>query len=66
MIEEIEIASENIRIAVYSMSNSEKLTPKIFNEILQRHTKTLNDNDDKKLMRLMIFFLYRHCFIGEV
>jgi len=66
MIEEIEIASENIRIAIYSISKSEKLTPKIFNEILQKHTKILNDNEDKKLMRLMIFFLYRHCFIGKV
>ena len=66
MIEEIEIASENIRIAIYSISKSEKLTPKIFNEILQKHTKILNDNEDKKLMRLMIFFLYRYCFIGKV
>jgi len=66
LVDDIETASDTIRIAIYSMSNSEKLTSKILNDILQKHTKSLNENEDKKLMRLMIFFLYRYCFIGKV
>jgi len=65
-IDEIDEASENIKMAIYSITKSEKLTPKIFNIIIQKHTKSIADNKDKKLMKLFIFFLYRHCFIGEV
>ena len=66
MIEEIDEASESIKIAIYSIQNSEKLTPKMFGFILSKYTQTMNNNEDKKLMKLFIFFLYRHCFIGEV
>lgn len=66
MFEEIDEASESIKIAIYSIQKSEKLTPKIFGVILSRYTQSMQSNEDKKLMKLFIFFLYRHCFIGEV
>ena len=66
MIEEIDEASESIKIAIYSIQNSEKLTSKMFGTILSKYTKTMENNEDKQLMKLFIYFLYRHCFIGEV
>ena len=65
LIDEIDRASESIQMAVYALNDETKLNAKIFNNIIQEHTKSLQ-NDDKELMKLIIFMLYRYCFIGLV
>ena len=45
--------------------NSNKLNPDIFNQIIQEHTSIIDDNEIKDVMQLIIFYLYRYCYIGE-
>jgi len=63
----VERASKVIRRAIYSYNDrcSNKLTPQIFQELLTNFTENLNSHDEKNLMELWIYFLYRYCFIGE-
>lgn len=65
--EDIEMAARNIKIHIFSIENrsSHILEPKIFNDIIQQHTSGLDDKDDKNIMTLIMFYLYRFCYIGE-
>ena len=40
------------------------LEPTIFNTIIQEHTKAIKDRKEKSIMKLVIYYLYRFCYIG--
>ena len=63
----IENSAKSIRISILSFKNrnSNKLNPDIFNQIIQEHTSIIDDNEIKDVMQLIIFYLYRYCYIGE-
>ena len=63
----IERSAKSIRISIFSFKNrnSNKLNPDIFNQIIQEHTSIIDDNEIKDVMQLIIFYLYRYCYIGE-
>jgi len=63
----IERSAKSIRISILSFKNrnSNKLNPDIFNQIIQEHTSIIDDNEIKDVMQLIIFYLYRYCYIGE-
>ena len=66
LYDNIDSASETLKLFIYSHKDrkSHKLTPDIFNTLIQEHTKGLS-GDDKDVMKLLLFFLYRECFIGD-
>ena len=63
----IENSAKSIRISILSFKNrnSNKLNPDIFNQIIQEHTSIIDNNEIKDVMQLIIFYLYRYCYIGE-
>lgn len=64
---QIEEAAKSIRMAIFSFNdrNLSKLTPSIFNKVLCEHTKNIVDIESKNIMELIIFYLYRYCYIGD-
>lgn len=62
----VDKASKNLRQIIYSYQNKKNhtLTSEIFTILIQEHTKNL-DNDSKDIMVLLLYFLYRMCFIGD-
>jgi len=67
LAEKVDIASGVIKRAIFSYENrkSSKLTPEIFDMIVTEFTKSVQELENKELMKLWIYFLYRYCFIGE-
>lgn len=62
----VDKASKNLRQIIYAYQNKKNhmLTAEIFTILIQEHTKNL-DNDSKDVMVLLLYFLYRMCFIGD-
>lgn len=62
----VDKASKNLRQIIYSYQNKKNhtLTAEIFTILIQEHTKNL-DKDSKDVMVLLLYFLYRMCFIGD-
>lgn len=65
-IDEIESASDSIRMFIFSYANrnSMVLNPLLFNTIIQEHTKSISETKQKNVMKLIIYYLYRYCYIG--
>ncbi len=65
LLESIDRASKNLKIFIFSHENKKNhvLSSNIFNILIQEHTKKLEE-DDKDIMILFLYFLYRHCYIG--
>lgn len=65
-IDEIENASDSIKMFIFSYANREslKLEPLLFNAIIQVHTKSIENAEQKNVMKLVIYYLYRYCYIG--
>lgn len=65
-IDDIEEAADSIKLFIftYANRNSNILEPMIFNTIIQEHTKAIEDRKEKNIMKLVIFYLYRYCYIG--
>ncbi|RAZ59259.1 hypothetical protein [Campylobacter hyointestinalis] len=63
----IEHSAKSIKISIFSFKNrnSNKLNSDIFNQIIQEHTSIIDDSEIKDVMQLIIFYLYRYCYIGE-
>jgi hypothetical protein len=66
LYEKIDKASTNLKQVIYSYQNknNHKLTSELFTTLIQEHTKGLN-SDDKDIITLLLYFLYRECFIGD-
>lgn len=66
LYDKIDKASTNLKQIIYSYQNknNHKLTSELFSTLIQEHTKGLN-NDDKDIIILLLYFLYRECFIGD-
>lgn len=62
----IDKASESLKIFIFSHENknNNKLNSNMFTILIQEHTKKLKE-DDKDIMKLFLFFLYRYCYIGD-
>ena len=65
-IDDIEEAADSIKVFIftYANRNSNILEPTIFNTIIQEHTKAIKDRKEKSIMKLVIYYLYRFCYIG--
>jgi hypothetical protein len=65
-VDEIEEASDSIRLFIftYANRNSNVLEPMIFNTIIQEHIKNIEEYNEKNIMKLVIYYLYRYCYIG--
>jgi hypothetical protein len=66
-VEDIEEAADSIKLFIftYANRNSNILEPIIFNTIIQEHTKAIDGKEEKNIMKLIIFYLYRYCYIGS-
>ncbi|RLA78116.1 MAG: hypothetical protein DRG78_15875 [Epsilonproteobacteria bacterium] len=66
LYEIIDKASTNLRQVIYTYQNknNHQLTSELFTTLIQEHTKGLT-SDDKDIMTLLLYFLYRECFIGD-
>ncbi len=66
LYEKVDKASVNLKQVIYSYQNknNHKLTSEILSTLIQEHTKGLNI-EDKDIITLLLYFLYRECFIGE-
>lgn len=66
LYEKVDKASINLKQVIYSYQNknNHKLTSEIFTALIQEHTKGLN-SEDKDIITLLLYFLYRECFIGD-
>lgn len=66
LYEKVDKASINLKQVIYSYQNknNHKLTSEIFTTLIQEHTKGLN-SEDKDIITLLLYFLYRECFIGD-
>ena len=65
-IDDIEEAANSIKLFIftYTNRNSNILEPMIFNMIIQEHTKVIENSKEKNIMKLVIYYLYRYCYIG--
>lgn len=65
-VDDIEEAADSIKLFIfaYANRNSNVLEPMIFNMIIQEHTKNIELIKEKNLMKLVIYYLYRYCYIG--
>ncbi|WP_345992387.1 hypothetical protein [Sulfurimonas sp. HSL-1716] len=65
-VDDIESAADSIKMFIftYANRNSMKLEPMIFNAIIQEHTKPISGGQEKGIMKLIIYYLYRYCYIG--
>lgn len=65
-IDDIEDASDSIKMFIFTYANREslKLEPLLFNAIIQEHTKSIKNGKLKNVMKLVIYYLYRYCYIG--
>ena len=59
--------TKQIKMSIFSYKNRETdtLTPEIFNQIICQHTQAINNDEHKEIMELIIFYLYRYCYIGD-
>jgi hypothetical protein len=66
LYEKVDKASINLKQVIYSHQNknNHKLTSEIFTTLIQEHTKGLT-SEDKDIITLLLYFLYRACFIGD-
>jgi len=66
LYDKVDKASKNLKRVIYSYQNknNHKLTSEIFTILIEEHTKDL-DNDSKDIMTLLLYLLYRMCFIGD-
>lgn len=66
-MERIEIASEDLKEEIFAFrnKNNHKLTSETLRFIINQHTQAFNNADDKNIAKLIIFYLYRFCFIGD-
>ncbi len=66
LYEQIDRASANLKRVIFSYKskNNHKLPPELFSTLIEEHTKGLK-SDDKDIITLLLYFLYRECFIGE-
>lgn len=66
LYDKVDKASINLKQVIYSYQNknNHKLTSEIFTTLIQEHTKGLN-SEDKDIITLLLYFLYRECFIGD-
>ncbi len=62
----IDKASENLKIFIFAHENknNDKLNSNMFNILIQKHTEGLEE-ENKDIMKLFLFFLYRYCYIGD-
>lgn len=65
-IDDIEDASDSIKMFIFSFANRNSmiLEPLLFNAIIQEHTKSIGESNQKSIMKLIIYYLYRYCYIG--
>jgi hypothetical protein len=65
-IDDIEDASDSIKMFIFSFANRNSmiLDPLLFNAIIQEHTKFIRESNQKSIMKLIIYYLYRYCYIG--
>jgi len=65
-VDDIEDASDSIRMFIFSFANRNSmiLNPLLFNAIIQEHTKSIGESNQKSIMKLIIYYLYRYCYIG--
>jgi len=65
-VDDIEEAADSIRLFIftYANRNSNILEPMIFNMIIQEHIRNIELPNEKNLMKLVIYYLYRYCYIG--
>lgn len=63
---EIDQASEHLRELIFSYKNQQthKLTPEIMSTLINYHSQPFENAEDKDIMKLIIYYLYRYCFIG--
>lgn len=63
---EIDQASEHLRELIFSYKNQQThtLTPEIMSVLINYHTEPFQSVEDKDIMKLIIYYLYRYCFIG--
>ena len=63
----IESAANHLKIHIFAKDNRKQntLDTAIFNEIIQDHNKAVVDSEDKDIMTLLLFYLYRFCYIGD-
>ena len=66
-MEKIESASDDLKEEIFAFKNKNNhlLTPEVLRFIINQHTQHFNNTDDKNIAKLIIFYLYRFCFIGE-
>jgi hypothetical protein len=66
-VQKIEKLSDDLREEIFAFrnKNDNKLTPELLRIIVNQHTKSFADGDDKDIAKLIIFYLYRFCFIGR-
>lgn len=66
-MEKIESASEDLKEEIFAFKNknNHKLTSEVLRFIINQHTRVFQDSDDKNIAKLIIFYLYRFCFIGD-
>ena len=62
LTKQIEKAAKNIRMSIFSYKNRET---EIFNQKICQHTQAINNDEHKEIMELIIFYLYRYCYIGD-
>lgn len=66
-MEKIESASDDLKEEIFAFKNknNHKLTSEVLRFIINQHTRAFHDSDDKNIAKLIIFYLYRFCFIGD-
>jgi len=66
-MDKIESAAYHLKMYIFSKENREtaELDPAIFDELIQEHNKAMMDIEDKDVMTLLLFYLYRFCYIGK-
>jgi len=62
----IEIASQDLKEEIFAYKNKKDdvLYPELLRVIINQHTAKLLNDEDKEIAKLIIFYLYRYCFIG--
>lgn len=62
---QLEQIAEHFKSYIYAYHNCFKLEPKILHNLIAEHQKGFSESDDKDLVQLLIFYLYRYCYIGQ-
>jgi len=66
-VQKIESLGDDLKEEIFAFKNKNdhKLTSELLRIIVNQHTKSFTDSDDKDIAKLIIFYLYRFCFIGQ-